>query len=124
MFFGRWDEVTDCFAEEGLDEDGKPVSKKEMGMRLKAMGINGNTDRQGGYSVHPAIEVNGDKARGRWLLYMLMSYRLTQQLMFYLQKIYEAEYIRENGKWKIYHMKLAHRQGPQSADGGFYYPGT
>ena len=124
MFFGRWDEVIDCFAEEGLDEDGKPISKEEMGKRLKTMGIKGNIDRQGGYSVHPAIEINGDKARGRWLLYMLMSYRLTQQLMFYLQKIYEVEYTRENGKWRIYNMKLSHRQGPQPPDGGFYYPGT
>ena len=97
---------------------------KEMGKRLKTVGVEGNIDRQGGYSVHPAIEVDGDKASCRWLLYMLMSYRLTQQLMFYLQKIYEVEYIRENGKWKIYQLKLSHRQGPQSADGGFYYPGT
>jgi hypothetical protein len=129
-FFGIWDEVTDCFAEKSVFGDGELISKEEVGERLKAMGEEGSIDRQGGFTVHPTIEVNGDKASSRWLLYMLMSYHLTQQLMFYLQRIYNVEYVRENGRWKIYDMKLTQRQGPEPAlnkDGkpeGPLYPGT
>jgi hypothetical protein len=57
---------------------------------------------EGHFIVEPDITVEGDNARGTWLLYMLFS----KPAVEWVQGRNEAEYIRVGGKWKIKSMKF------------------
>ena len=55
--------------------------------------------------VHnPIIEVNGDKASGRWYFDVPLTMIEGNQAVW-LTGMYEEEYIREGGKWKYLNMK-------------------
>lgn len=112
VFFGNWQEATACFAKKCRFEGGALMGIKEVGNRLRADGAKENIHLQGGFAAHPKIDVDGDKARGSWLLYRLIPYSLTGQLMFYRQQRYDVEYIRESGEWKIFVIESSDRLGP------------
>jgi hypothetical protein len=57
---------------------------------------------EGHLVIQPDITVNGDTARGTWLVYMLFSKPDIQ----WVQGKNEAEYVRVDGKWKIKSMKF------------------
>ena len=57
------------------------------------------------FIVHPIINVDGDKATGNWVQYEFEAHPRTHQSLFWMQAIYDAEYIRENGEWKINYLK-------------------
>jgi hypothetical protein len=54
---------------------------------------------------------DGDRAKGKWLLYMMYCYPHTGQSLFWVQGFYNMEYVRENGKWKISYMNWTERMG-------------
>jgi hypothetical protein len=113
VFFGNWQEAAACFAKKYRLEGGMLAQREEAGHRLRTAGTEENIHLQGGIAVHPKIDVNGDKAEGNWLLYRLVPYPLTGQLMFHRQQLYNVEYIRENGSWKIYAIDSSERLGPK-----------
>jgi len=53
-------------------------------------------------AVEPDIAVEGDSARGTWLIYMLFSKPAIQ----WVQGKNECQYRRENGTWKISRLKF------------------
>ena len=57
---------------------------------------------EGHFVVEPDITVDGDTARGTWLVYMLFS----KPAVDWVQGINEAEYVKVDGKWKIKSMKF------------------
>lgn len=57
---------------------------------------------EGHFVVEPDITVEGDTARGTWLLYMLFS----KPAVEWVQGRNEAEYVKVDGKWKIKSMKF------------------
>jgi hypothetical protein len=66
---------------------------------------------EGDILVHPVIDLDGDKAKGKWLLYMMYAYPRTGQALFWVQGFYDMEYVREKDKWKINCMKWTERMG-------------
>ena len=67
--------------------------------------------------IHPVISVDGDKATGTWMQYSLTAEPITMSLLYYIQSIYDVEYVKRNGKWQIYHMKFIPRIQPRSGTG-------
>jgi hypothetical protein len=61
--------------------------------------------------VQPEILIDGDRAKGKWLLCMMYAYPRTGQMLFFVQGFYENEYVRENGKWRISLMTWTERMG-------------
>jgi phosphoenolpyruvate synthase/pyruvate phosphate dikinase len=57
---------------------------------------------EGHFVIEPDITVDGDTARGTWLVYMLFSIPDVQ----WVQGRNETEYVKVNGKWKIKSMKF------------------
>ena len=57
---------------------------------------------EGHFVIEPDITVNGDTARGTWLVYMLFSIPDVQ----WVQGRNETEYAKVKGKWKIKSMKF------------------
>ncbi|MDD5339570.1 MAG: nuclear transport factor 2 family protein [Dehalococcoidales bacterium] len=62
----------------------------------------GDNRFEGHMAVEPDITVNGDSARGTWLIYMLFS-RPTVQ---WVQGKNECEYRKVSGEWKISKLKF------------------
>lgn len=67
----------------------------------------------GHFAVHPIITVEGNKARGTWMMYEMHSHPRTYQSLFWIQGLYDCEYVKENGQWKFSHLKWWDRIHPQ-----------
>jgi hypothetical protein len=110
----EWDECADCFAENAKIDvylhdpvNGKAAITKWFKEELSKT----HAGKEGDIVIHPIISVDGDKAKGKWLLYMMYAYPRTGQSLFWVQGFYEMEYVREKGKWKISLMSWSERMG-------------
>ena len=60
-------------------------------------------ERHDGHLVgQPVITIDGDTARGRWIVYMFFSVPTIE----WVQGRHDCEYIKENGKWKFSKLKF------------------
>jgi hypothetical protein len=110
----EWDKCADCFAENGRVDvylhdpvQGRENIRKWFKEELSLT----HAGREGDILVHPEITLLGDKAKGKWLLYMMYAYPRTGQALFWVQGFYENEYVREKGCWKISLMTWSERMG-------------
>ena len=103
----RYEEVLDLFTEDatveirnyGIKHGRKEIAEVYVGILAKRRG---DTRYDGHMVVQPDIEVNGNTARGTWLVYMLFSKPSIQ----WVQGVNECEYRKENGKWKLGKLKF------------------
>jgi ketosteroid isomerase-like protein len=103
----QYKEVLDLFTEDATAEvrnSGVKRGKKEMeDIYLKMLaGKRGSVRYEGHLAIQPDITVDGDTARGTWLIYMLFSKPTVQ----WVQGKNECEYRKENGQWKISKLKF------------------
>jgi ketosteroid isomerase-like protein len=103
----QYKEVLDLFTEDATAEvrnSGVKRGKKEMeDIYLKMLAGKRGSVRYGGHlAIQPDITVDGDTARGTWLIYMLFSKPTVQ----WVQGKNECEYRKENGQWKISKLKF------------------
>lgn len=110
----RWDDVIECFAENALIDvyRHEPVSGKAAITKwFKDELSKTHAGKEGDIVIHPIIDVEGDAAKGSWLLYMMYFYPRTGQSLFWVQGFYDMDYVRENGRWKIKVMRWTERLG-------------
>ncbi len=108
-----WDDLVDCFtADAVVDLSAGKVRGREAIENLfkKKISIT-HVGLEGLFVVHPVISVEGDRARGSWLLYTFFS--LPHKIQRdpsptadvdapdWMQGYYEMEYLKEKGTWKI-----------------------
>ena len=67
--------------------------------------------------VHPMITVDGDSARGNWMLYALIAEPRSMTILYYTSAIYDIEYIKRDGRWQMKRMKWTPRIGPRGGGG-------
>jgi hypothetical protein len=112
----NWSEVMDCFAENaGVDIGGGTIQaqgKEAIEKLFRGHIAKHHVGKEGDVLIHPIISVDGDRAKGSWLLYMMYYHPQTFQSMFWVQGYYNCEYIRENGKWKFSLFKFKTRIFP------------
>lgn len=106
----KWDECINCFTDNAVVYIPSPVEckgKAEIAGRFRdyVSKMNLGKDRDKHYAVMPIITVEGDKARGEWLLYILITDKETGKAGSWIQGKYENEYRKVNGKWKISFLK-------------------
>ncbi|OFV84343.1 MAG: hypothetical protein A2W26_08465 [Acidobacteria bacterium RBG_16_64_8] len=109
-----WDDCSDCFAEDALIDvylhepvRGRAAIEKWFKDELAKT----HAGKEGDIVTHPVITVDGDQAKGSWLLYMMYFYPRTGQSLFWVQGYYDMQYVRENGRWKIGVMRWSERIG-------------
>jgi phosphoenolpyruvate synthase/pyruvate phosphate dikinase len=101
----KYKEVLDLFTEDAsVEVRNSGVLKGKEGLTdIYINKLGRRTDRsEGHFVIEPDITVEGDTARGTWLVYMLFS----KPTVEWVQGRNEAEYIRVDGKWKIKSMKF------------------
>jgi hypothetical protein len=104
----RYDEVPDLFTDDATSEvrnSGVKRGKKEISeiyQMIKGLYKGGVTRHIGHMCVEPDLTVNGNSAKGTWLIYFFDSVP-TQS---WVQGINECEYRKVNGKWLISKLKF------------------
>jgi len=63
--------------------------------------VNSGMGRDSHFATMPVIELEGDKARGHWMLYILISDPVTGNALRWKYGRYEARYQKIEGKWKF-----------------------
>jgi hypothetical protein len=105
---GMWNQAADLFAPQGTIEiglDGVYVGKKRIRQYLFALGNGREGLKRGQLNEHlilqPVIHVaeDGRIAKGRWRA-LIMAGQLGENA-FWGEGVYENEYIKQNGIWKI-----------------------
>jgi hypothetical protein len=103
----EYERVLDLFTEDGTAEV-RNFGIKRGRAELRETYIEGlakhrgNERNEGHLAIEPNITVEGDTARGTWLIYMLFS----KPTVEWVQGKNEAEYRKVNGEWKIKSMKF------------------
>ena len=117
----QWDELVDCFAEDGVVDlhMGIAKGKKEIEKFFKEKIAITHIGMEGNFVVHPIISVKGDKAKASWLLftYFSMPHKIQiapaltaeEDAPEWMHGYYDMEYIKENGTWKISLLKWRNR---------------
>lgn len=101
----QWDNMLDCFAEDAtleLMDQGVRKGKQEISevfhnVLAKMIKLN-----DGHFVGQPVISVNGDKAKGYWILYLFFS----EPSVRWMQGRQECEYVKVDGKWKFSSVKF------------------
>jgi ketosteroid isomerase-like protein len=99
-----WDVCASCFAEDALVDvylHDPMRGKAAIEHWFKEELAKTHAGREGDVCIHPIITVEGDTAKGNWLLYMMYFYPRTGQSMFWVQGYYDMDYVRERRRWKI-----------------------
>ena len=103
----QYEEVLDLFTEDGTAEvrnSGVKRGKKELreiyiDMLAK---VRGDNRFEGHLAIEPDITVDGNNAKGTWLIYMLFS----KPVIEWVQGRNDCEYEKVNGTWKIKSVKF------------------
>ncbi len=102
----QWDMMTECFTQNAVAHIYRHPLRtgKEQIRRLFTevmSGVNEGKGRDGHFATLPVIEINGSKARGHWLLYILIADPVTGNALRWTQGRYECEYEKTGGEWKF-----------------------
>ena len=102
----EWDKVLDCFTENAFANIGPhgPRRGKAELVQLFKQNIHGNNQgkgRDGHFAIAPVITVDGDRAKGHWLMYIMISHPETGNALHWWHGRHDVEYVRVDGKWKI-----------------------
>jgi len=96
----QWDEMLDCFAENAtldLMDQGVRQGKKEIGEVFHNVLAKMIKRTDGHFVGQPVISVDGDKAKGYWILYLFFA----EPEVKWVQGRQDCEYVKVNGKWKF-----------------------
>ena len=101
----KYKEVLDLFTEDAsVEVRNSGVLKGKEGLTdiyINKLGRR-TTRSEGHFVIEPDITIEGDTARGTWLVYMLFS----KPVIEWVQGRNDAEYEKVNGTWKIKSMKF------------------
>ena len=107
----QFEEMIDCFSKNATVEIRTfgPRKGREEIVRLFKEEIETVNPRKGSALVQPVITVEGDTAKGHWLMFHFSHSSVAlegiDRLAEWEQGRYDCEYVREGGKWKFSFLK-------------------
>lgn len=115
LTFADWEEVVNCFAQDavlavfmgrepivGIDAI-RDAFMNEIAKSDKHVGKEANL------TLHPIVTVDGDTAKGNWMIYFITQPDPNETTLQLVQGIYDMEYKKENREWKISYIKWTAR---------------
>jgi ketosteroid isomerase-like protein len=102
----QWDYMAECFNENAVALIYRhPLCRGKAEIHrlfTETMSqVNTGKGRDAHFATLPVISVDGDRAKGHWLLYILIAHPVTGEAFRWLQGRYECTYEKANGKWKF-----------------------
>ena len=101
------DDIVTIFTEDGIWE-GKGIGTAKGHAEIRELFV--GFQKAMSYSQHmvmnPIIEIDGDTATGRWYIFLPSTFRKGNQARWQGAR-YNEDYVRENGTWKIKHLRIA-----------------
>ncbi|TES83905.1 MAG: nuclear transport factor 2 family protein [Dehalococcoidia bacterium] len=101
----QWDDMVECFAEDAtmeLLDQGVCKGKKEISGVFHNVLAKMIKRNDGHFVGQPIISVEGDKAKGHWILYLFFA----EPEVRWLQGRQDCEYVRVKGEWKFSSVKF------------------
>jgi ketosteroid isomerase-like protein len=117
LTYCEWDDVVDCFSEDAVLEVfmGQEPTIGKAAIREVFMSAIAGSDkhvgREANLTLHPLATVDGDTAKANWVIYFITQPDQSNQALQLVQGIYDTEYVRENGEWKMSYIKWVARLG-------------
>jgi len=111
----EWEQVFDCFTEDAVTNigvHGIKNGKAEIISFFKNVIARGHVGKEGNFVVQPIITVNGDQAKASWFIYIMHLDLTGTKAQDWAQGLYDIEYKKVNGQWKISYMGFQRRLGP------------
>jgi hypothetical protein len=99
----QWREMADCFTENATATIHEPRHGREDIYRLFTdviSKLNAGKSRDAHFAVQPVIEVDGDRAKGHWLIYIFIADE-EGNAKRWIPGRYDCEYAKEDGRWKF-----------------------
>ncbi len=116
----QWDDIIDTFTEDGSANighhglrEGKAEVAKLFKERISQMNV-GREIRDSHNAIDPVIEIDGDKAKGHWLMYIFISNPDTGECRI-TQGRHDCEYEKIDEKWMFKSVKYT-RPWPPTKD--------
>ncbi|MFH1647956.1 MAG: nuclear transport factor 2 family protein [Chloroflexota bacterium] len=100
----QWPEMAECFTEDATVNIHDLVRGKKAILKLFTDVIarkNAGKGRDAHFAVQPVVEVDGDKAKSHWLIYIFIADPATGNAQRFIQGRYDCEYARVDGRWKF-----------------------
>ena len=102
----EWQHMADCFTENALMHlyrhprcHGREQIRDYFVNNMSK--VNSGKGRDSHFATLPVIEIDGDKASGHWMLYILISDPVTGNALRWKFGRYECKYEKIDGKWKF-----------------------
>ena len=108
LMFADWPEVMECFTDDCVLDvfverekvQGREIIEKIFKEIVSLKHVGDEND----IVCHPIITVDGDKGKGKWIIYFNQP-KDDPNMPDWVKGIYDAEYKKVNGKWKISMLK-------------------
>ena len=101
----QWDDMVEYFAEDAtaaIAENAPRKGKTEISKLLKDVIAKQVGWDWGHFVTQPVVAVDGDRAKGHWILYLFFPAPEVR----WLQARYDCEYVKLDSKWKFSDLKF------------------
>jgi hypothetical protein len=104
---GNYDTIEDILAEEFIFDVRVPgaspqkMTRKEAGKMYRESISKSHNGKEGDILVEPIIDLEGDRAKGKFVLFFFYYHPDTYQTLYFVQSWLDMDYVKEDGKWKI-----------------------
>jgi hypothetical protein len=121
---GNYETIEDILAEEFVLDIGggspQKMTRAEAGKMYRESIAKNHSGNEGDIIVHPIIDLDGDKANGKFSIYFFYYHPVTFQTLYFVQSWLDIDYVKEGGEWKIsrfgWRPHIGPSSGPPNAD--------
>ena len=124
LTYGKWDDILNCFSEDSvlavmMGQEPTKGKEKIKDIFMNQVAKSGkHSGREANMTLHPLVTVSGDTAKSNWVIYFVTQPDQKKESLSVVQGIYDAEYKRVNGEWKISYLKWTPRFALGANPGG------
>jgi ketosteroid isomerase-like protein len=115
LTYCEWEDVVECFSEDAILAvfmDREPI-KGKAAIRDAFMNEISKSDhhvgREANLTLHPLVSVDGDTAKANWVIYFITQPDKSNDALSLVQGIYDLQYVKDNGQWKMSYIKWVAR---------------